>query len=316
MKIKKRTIIISIAIAALLLASFAFIHFYPVKKESKPEQVQPADKKIGGYVDRQGYLHYPINRGEINFSKFNYSEDDKTLTSKIVFESRRGNIYSLLVIPKKVKSPQIPGVVLLPGAGVSKESELSTAKEIANMGFAVLTLDQRGVGESKMPVPNLEQDFNLFANGIEPYSHLVVYDALKASDLLRSAPFVDSTKIIMAGESLGGRITIIASAIDGNIKGALAISSSGYEYKTNDTLSTLFLDSINPDHYVQLISPRKLAMIHNVNDKTVKYESGLRTFEKANDPKKFWTINSTTCNHGYCEVMKDQVRQALEYLVS
>ena len=316
MKIKKKNLVwIAAAVLAVLLIP-AFLYFYPLNKTTTQSPPISSEKKIGGFVDKGGYLHYPLDRGEVNFSRFNYSQDESTLTSRIVFQSKRGTLYGLMVMPKQVKSEKLPAVILLPGAGVSKESELPFVQDIARMGFVVFTLDQRGVGESSMPVPTLEQDFNLFANGIEPYSHLVVYDSLKAFDLLRNAPFVDSSNIIMAGESIGGRIAIIASVIDDNIKGTLAISTSGYEYRSNDTLSTLFLDSINPDNYAKLISPRKLAMIHNAKDKNVKYSSGIRTFEKANEPKKFWTINSTTCNHGYCDEMKDEVQEALKYLVS
>ena len=144
----------------------------------------------------------------------------------------------------------------------------------------------------------------------------MVYDALRAYDLMRNAPFTDSDRVIIAGESLGGRIAVIATAIDRNIKGALIISSAGFDFKGGpDKDKNAFLQSIDSDHYIGLITPRKLVMLHNTNDKIVPLSSAIISYQKAQEPKQFVLVNDTTCNHGYCDSMYNGLVESLDYLV-
>lgn len=266
-------------------------------------------------VDTQGYLYYPLDRGEVSFRRENLSETKNLLISKIIYQSRNGNVYGLLILPKSA-STLLPAVVLLPGAGVSKESELVLALKIAELGIAVLTIDQRGVGETNGKFPSLAEDLEILRQGQEPYNHLAIYDALRAYDLLKSAPFIDSKNIIIAGESLGGMRAIIATAIDRNVKGALIISSAGFDYNgTSDKLTTALGKSIDPDHYVDLITPRKIVMIHNYYDSSIPLANAIRTYQKVQQPKQFALVNDTTCNQGYCESMHDSLVSALDYLI-
>src|SRR3989338_7593916 len=175
---------------------------------------------------------------------------------------------------------------------------------------------QRGVGETDGTLPKIEEDYLNFLKGQEPYQHLMVYDALRAYDLLHSAPFVDTERIIIAGESLVGRIAIIAAAIDRNIKGVLIISSSGFDFEeTNDTKVNTFLQSIDSDHYIAQITPRKLVMMHNYNDAIIPLSSAIMTYQKAQQPKQFVLVNDTSCSHGYCDSMYGGLVDSLDYLV-
>ena len=147
----------------------------------------------------------------------------------------------------------------------------------------------------------------------------MVYDALRGFDLLYSAPFVDPNHIILAGESLGSRNAIIAAAIDRNIKGILAISSAGFRgigyTGGNDKMKNAFIDSIDSDHYIGLITPRRLVMIHNLNDKNIPIQSALNSFSLAQEPKRFIYVNDTSCNHGYCDSMHDGLVEGLKFVM-
>ena len=188
----------------------------------------------------------------------------------------------------------LPGVVLLPGAGVSKESELDLAKKIASWGIVVLTIDQRGVGETDGEFPSLNDDFITFSNGQEPVQYLMVYDALRGFDLLKSAPFVDQGKIIMAGESLGGRIAVMYAAIDPDVNSVLAISSAGINFKEGeDAKVNLFMNSLDSDRYIGSISPRKVVFIHNLYDKSIPINYTVKTLSNAKMPKSLLVINDT-----------------------
>lgn len=307
MKIKKNYIYAGIALIVLIvIASF---YFYTVKKGQAFN-----GQDVAWLVYKDGTLYYPSSRGEIKFRRDNYSQTSELSVSKVVYQSNGANIYGLLVLPKKI-SGQLPGVVLLPGAGVSKESELGIAMKISGLGAAVLTIDQRGVGETGGYFPDLDQDYASFVNSKEPYQHLVIYDALRAYDLLYSAPFVDPDRIIMAGESLGGRIAIITTAIDSHIHGVLVISSAGIHFtKGNDPVKDTFIKSIDADHYIASISPRRLVMIHNINDKNIPIQSAVQTYLKANEPKGIFLVNDTACNHGYCDSMYPALVQGLASL--
>ena len=309
MKIRKRHFYIVLFLVVIIAAAIYF--FRPVFKPIKPQEKDT----IVWLVDKDGYLEYSLNRGDVLFNRQNYDETQDLTISKVIFQSAKGNVYGLLVLPKSA-SELLPGIVLLPGAGVSKESELKLAEKIAELGAAVLVIDQRGTGETGGNFPTLDEDYQNFVSGEEPVQHIMVYDALRAYDLMRNAPFTDSDRVIIAGESLGGRIAVIATAIDRNIKGALIISSAGFDFKGGpDKDKNAFLQSIDSDHYIGLITPRKLVMLHNTNDKIVPLSSAIISYQKAQEPKQFVLVNDTTCNHGYCDSMYNGLVESLDYLV-
>ncbi|MDP3766026.1 MAG: alpha/beta fold hydrolase [Nanoarchaeota archaeon] len=320
MKIKKTHLYFGIIIVVILLVATGFYlsHFLKQSQETKQTTEKGSLKeeyRNPSKVDKNGYLSYPLDRGDVRFSRQDYGTEGNLTIHKMIYQSKYGNIYGLLVLPTTALE-LLPGVVLLPGAGVSKESELELAKKIALLDAAVLVIDQRGVGETDGIVPDLDEDYASFVEGKEPVQHLMAYDALRAYDLLKSAPFTDSDRIIIAGESLGGRIAVIAAAIDRNIKGVLLISSAGFDFKGGpDENKNRFLKSIDSDHYIGLITPRKLVMMHNVNDKVIPLSSAINSFSKIQEPKKFVLVNDTSCNHGYCESMYPGLVDALDYIV-
>jgi len=318
MKIKKNSVYAGIFIAAvLIIGTFYYTNYYKKNQKSPlAADKKAANDSIAWMVDTNGYIYYPLSRGNVKFNRQDYAETKNLLMSRIIYQSKNGNIYGLLIMPKNV-TELLPGIVLLPGAGVSKESELNLAKNMAELGAFVLVIDQRGVGETTAPINSIKQDYIDFINAREPSQHLMVYDALRGFDLLRSAPFIDPDRIIIMGESLGGGIAIIAAAIDRNVHGVLVISSSGFDFaETNDTKINVFLKSIDADHYIGLVTPRKLVMMHNSYDKIIPLEAAIRTYSKAQEPKQFALVNDTSCNHGYCDSMYSGLIEALDYLVN
>src|SRR3989338_2697899 len=284
----------------LLLAIIGFVAFFML-----PE------KEIASFLDENGLMLLP-HRETAKYSILPYSEDTEDYSvAKVVFESAGSDIYALLLEPKKYQLPR-PGVVLLPGAGVSKEAEMPVAREIAKLGYAVIVPDYRGIGETGGVVPRLEDDYSNFLQGRISVQHLFIVDALVAADVLSTREGVNPNNIILMGESLGGRIALIATAIDTRMKGAVVISTAGFHYAPqNDPNKDKFLASLDPDSYVSKISQRQLIMIHNEYDKSVPIGSAAVTFEKAKDPKLFVAINDTSCNHGYCSTMLWPLNQSL-----
>ena len=204
----------------------------------------------------------------------------------------------------------LPGVVLLPGGGNTKEVEAPLAERIARLGYAVLTYDQRGLGETGGQYLGFMQDAQVFAGGQEPVQHLSVYDALTSFDVLRSVPEVDNQRIVMMGESMGGRYAIIAGALDDRIRGVIAISSAGFHVpEIGDTLQNQYLLSIDPDQYIGMIAPRHLVMLHGDNDTMVPLDNANSTYALAGEPKAFYV--AAGCGHGFCDGMMDDLEKEL-----
>lgn len=297
MKIKKRTLKFAAAIIILLITGyFAYSYFQ-----------QPV------YQFKDSTLVYSQNRGQPDFT-LNLKQKNETFdVYKVIYQSRpfleqETKIYGLLFLPKM--SEKVPGLVLLPGGGVTKEAESNLAAKIASWGYAVLTIDQRGLGETGGSYLNFEQDYQVTAQGKEPVQHLSVYDALAAFDVLRKVKEIDQNNIALAGESMGGRYALIATAVDDRIKGFIGISTAGFHFKNDGSEYALYLTSIDPDHYASKISPRLFFMLHGTDDSMVAPENARITFNLAQEPKKFFLAEG--CDHGYCQKMENELQNDLQ----
>ncbi len=264
-------------------------------------------------VTEEGKLVYPAERGSLAFERNFFNASLEWTEEKVVFESRGTKIYGFLFTPKG--SGPWPAVLLLPGGGVDKKGEENLAKRIANWKYVVLTIDQRGVGETDGPFPSLAEDYQTFLENREPVQHLVVYDALRSFDLLRTLPTVDKSKIFLVGESMGGRIGMAAAALEPRFAGIVVFSSAGFHVGSlTDKNQELFLRSIDPDTYAPLISPRQLVFFQAQNDTIVQLEETRKTFDVAREPKE-WN-EFPPCGHGYCDKMEEKFREALAALAN
>lgn len=291
-KIRKKYLYFGIVIFILIAA---FLLFYKTQK-----------KDI--YIDENGMLVLsPLK--PVGYKTFPYESNENYIVSKIIYNNFGKEIYGFLVEPTGKEI--IAGVVLLPGAGVDKKSELELAKQIAAQGYFAITIDQRGVGETNGNVPSFEEDFISYSNGNIAVQHLMILDAMAAADVLKKEKKINSENIIMIGESLGGRIALISAALDKKINGVIAISAAGFHYSNGNDEKSKFIKSIDPDNYISGISPRKVVMIHNTYDKNVPFDSALITFQKAKEPKEFILINDTKCNHGFCDSMFRDINSSL-----
>ncbi|ABE51815.1 alpha/beta hydrolase [Methanococcoides burtonii] len=264
-------------------------------------------------VTEEGLLSYP-ERDAIQYSIIDIDDSNSNYTvSTIEYTSRSRIVPSLLTIPRTTTDSQIPAIVVLPGAGVTKENEHGLSVILADMGYASIIIDQRDLGAI-----DLDSDIEMFKTGVESVQYLIIYDALKASDVLRDQPEIDASKVAMLGSSNGGRPAIIATALDDSLSGVIAISTCGYDSsaidpaQVTDKLAYEFFRSIDPDNYLVEISPRPFVMLHSINDSVISYGSAQLTFKKAEEPKSFVTIDSTS--HGYTGLMHPDLKEGLELI--
>jgi len=271
-------------------------------------------------VSEAGLLKYKIALPSYTITPGKLEENSSI--SEVRFESRDAEIAAILRTPspeikKKIKNQSIFGIVLLPGATVSKEAEQGLARRLADLGYASITLDQRNLGGI-----DPQGDLQNFLQGQEPEEHKMVYDALAAAQILRDRPGIDRDRIIYAGESNGGRFAIIACALDEEARGVLAISTCGYGTAAAiasakgaiDSDSARFYLSIDPESYLQDISPRPLVMIHSRNDTIIPYSLAEQTYALGREPKSLHTVGCAT--HGYCRDMDIALKEELEKMAA
>lgn len=263
----------------------------------------------GWTVSDEGILSY-ARMEEIQYSYEELSGNTTDTLKLITFESRGAQIEGILRIPQS--DTRVPGVVLLPGAGVTKEMQNRVPEALAELGYASLTIDQRNLGGI-----NPESDLELFKNDGEPVEYLMVYDAMMAADVLQDQTRVEDN-IAMLGLSNGGRFAIIATAMDPDIKGVIAISTGGYDTDSidrnmvADETAYRFYRSIDPDNYLDMIPSRRLVMFHSVNDSIVPYEMAHKTFSKAEEPKAFYGLTGDT--HGYSQAAEGYLEKELDLI--
>lgn len=277
---------------------------------------QPPEGPVWSVTD-QGVLNYRLTLSSYNISP-GKADGNSTLFS-ISFESRGAIIDALLRIPgherpengtgaasSEEPEGRVPGIVLLPGATVSKEREQRLASHLAELGYASITLDQRNLGGI-----DPKADLQIFLSGKEPVEHMMVHDALTAASILRGLSEIDPERIIYAGESNGGRFAIIAAALDRECRGVIAISTCGYGTDMMiaaagaggavDEERVRFFRSIDPDSYLKLLPPRPLVMIHSENDTVIPYALGRQSFRQGIEPKRMHSVGCA--RHGYCPEM-------------
>ena len=261
-------------------------------------------------VSSDGLLSYDGNRGRVDVSVLKTEQYGSYTIETISFPSKDYIVEAILRVPSS--AGKVPGVVILPGATVSKEGTKGMAELLSGMGYASIGIQQRNLGGVDM-----ENDYKLFRSGNEPVEHKMVFDALRAADVLRQDERIDAKRIAVIGESNGGRFAIIAAAIDMDVKGVIGISTSGYDVGSQlsgvtDETALRFYRSIDPDTYLDLIPPRKLVMMHSVNDNVIPIAYAENTFRKAGEPKTFYNV--TTGSHGFSDGMKEPLETELRLM--
>jgi dienelactone hydrolase len=261
-------------------------------------------------VNNKGILSYPENRGKVDVTVFKTEERPGYTLETISFPSKDFTVEGLLRIP--AGGEKVPAVLILPGATITKEGTQTLADIFSSLGYASLGIEQRNRG-----AVDSRYDFELWKIGKEPVEHKMVFDALRAIDVLRQEPSIDPERIVIVGESNGGRFAIIAAAIDPKISGVIGISTSGYDTESQisqikDESAIRFYRSIDPETYLKSIPPRKFVMIHSYNDTIIQIQFAMTTFERAMEPKKFYGV--TTGTHGYSEGMKEPLVNELKIM--
>jgi len=174
-----------------------------------------------------------------------------------------------------------PGIVVLHGAGSRKENHADFARAASGYGWAALTFDQRGHGESD-----------------DEMSPAAFNDAGRMARLLGEREDVDASRICLRGSSMGGFLAIHAAATTDAIAGAVAICPAAedglrralkrgeLEMRADRDSLDAWLGEHDVRDAVELMGAKPLLLIHARGDETIPYTWSEELYQRAAAPRK------------------------------
>jgi hypothetical protein len=205
-------------------------------------------------------------------------------------ESERGEPTSA------VPAPRWPGVVVVHGAGSRKENHADFARIATASGWAAVTFDLTGHGESEGEM-----------------SGAAVDDVIAMVQLLGAHSGVDPRRVIVRGSSLGGFLAICAASVAREIAGVIAICPASedhlaagvrrgrFEMRVGDPLDLeAWLTAQDVRVAVERISGRPLILMHAEGDTQIPSEHSAELYEHAGEPRELVIVPGgahTTVQH-------------------
>ncbi|RJX32065.1 MAG: alpha/beta hydrolase [Oxalobacter sp.] len=215
----------------------------------------------------------------------------------VFFDSADGTRLSGWFIPAVgVANPRdAKGTVIhLHGNAQNMTAHWSFAEFVPRRGYNLFAFDYRGYGDSQPVRPDPKGVFD---------------DSVAALDYLRSRTDIDTSKLFVFGQSLGGMLAIAASgASPKGIRAVLAEAPfHSYSATVADKLpgSGLILDdTYTATAFVAKLSPIPLLLIHGTRDVVVPYSHSVRLLAEAGEPKRLVTIE----NGDHVDAMVERIR--------
>jgi fermentation-respiration switch protein FrsA (DUF1100 family) len=191
----------------------------------------------------------------------------------------------------------LPAVLVLHGAGSQKENHSDFARTAVGHGFAALTFDNRGHGESDGDMgPGVIDDIDQLAR------------------FLGEREEVDAGRIAVRGSSMGGLLAIHAAATSDALSALVAICpaaekamlpqirrvAEGQVPPQDSYLASMridanalvpWLESNDVGDAVEQIGSKPTLFIHAKGDETVPYSRSEELYERAAKPKKLWLLD-------------------------
>jgi fermentation-respiration switch protein FrsA (DUF1100 family) len=172
-------------------------------------------------------------------------------------------------------------MVIVHGAGSGKENHADFARACTARGWAALTWDQRGHGESR-----------------DEMTPAAVGDVTAMARLLASVDGVDGQRICARGSSMGGFMAIHAAAVADEVAAVIAICPAGEQHLRRGLRSGELgmradadaLDAWLGEHdlreAVELMGAKPLILIHARGDDRIPYTWSEELYARAAEPRK------------------------------
>jgi dienelactone hydrolase len=231
------------------------------------------------------------------------AEFDNCIREKIVFTGvQNDRVPGYLAIPKTGKKP-CPVVFLLHGLSGSKiDWWVDTWKINQNMvtnglldaGYAILSLDAQFHGERMFA--NGYESPGIFALEREQYNrlrNLVIQSSveyLRVLDFLGSRGDIDTTRVGIAGYSMGGMMTHALFALDRRFDVAVSCVGGNFRHNPMHPASTVPLQNpvylISPIHFSPRIVDRPILLLMARQDNFFDAPQSQQVFDLIRSPEK------------------------------
>jgi uncharacterized protein len=185
-----------------------------------------------------------------------------------------------------------PAVIVFHGAGSQKENHADYARTALAHGFAALTFDNRGHGETEGPLgPG------------------VIADLQRLARFVAERPEVDERRVAVRGSSMGGLLAIHMAAASDAVAAVVAICPASEQmmlptvrpvaagkppppgtYLDSMRIDALALVAWLEEHEVgdavELLGSKPLLLIHAKGDDQVPHQHSEDLFARASEPKR------------------------------
>ncbi len=153
------------------------------------------------------------------------------------------------------------------------------AEWIPERGFNLFEFDYRGFGKSQG----------------QPDPQGILEDAVAAIDYVRNRTDIDSRKLFVFGQSLGGMLAIASCAASPKGIQAVVAEAPAYSYSVwmNDRLpgaGDILDDTHTAGACITRFPPIPLLLIHGTHDQVVPYSHSVRLYTEGNDLMRLITI--------------------------
>jgi dipeptidyl aminopeptidase/acylaminoacyl peptidase len=186
----------------------------------------------------------------------------------------------------------VPAVIILHGAGSQKENHADFARAATAYGFAALTFDNRGHGQT-------EGDLDAG----------VIDDLGALAEMLAERPEIDGGRIAARGSSMGGLMALHLAASSAHVNAVVAICpaaewmlaqdvqrvADGRPPPPDSALSSMridaqslldWLDANDVERAVERLGAKPLMLVHARGDEVVPASNSERLYELAEEPKR------------------------------
>jgi pimeloyl-ACP methyl ester carboxylesterase len=200
---------------------------------------QASEKKyVSGFLDRQdNVLNFQIEMAAIDAG----GATDRESTGPQFDTFDLVTLRASFQLPTGVPAP-IPAALLLHGYGEDRSVWNSFRDQLLSRGWAVMTVDLRGHGESRTKNRQPIQA----TTDWRASSHEFPQDLDPSLDWLKAQPRIDNNKVVIIGSDIGANLALIASgkfpevrtvvAINPNLTESLSMAGSAQDFTPKSAL--------------------------------------------------------------------------------
>lgn len=182
-------------------------------------------------------------------------------------------------------APPWPGMVIVHGAGSAKENHADFGRLCAANGWAAVSYDQRGHGESD-----------------DEMAPAALADVGRMAALLAAVDGVDGGCVCARGSSMGGWLAIEAAAVDPAIAGVIAICpasedglrrgirAGSFEMRADVRALDAWLGEHDLRDAAAQVTPKPLVLLHARGDEQVPSGWSEELYARAGDPRRIVVV--------------------------